>query len=316
MCIRISRDLMALWLSLLVFCGPATASDGALTPANDSRSNLATRPHRELLPMMSLDSLSPQTKEVAEQLEIMPMLAELYDKQNRPSAERCVLLRAKIKETLLESFFDAASVQAEAEREEGILVALRQTVLAKRDKHVEYTNAANFIGSGTLNTVGSILGFSAKTPPFPGNLNQMLSGVVSTGMSTYTLKQASGGKIYGSGRSTVLAELFGRPVTEATAYPESVWRFFHGPSGEVPGKTRVQALEDKWILKAYLEPHGSPREQVKIDLVCGVGQANRAMSVDDLDDAISMIFDVSSLASRMDHHLRDLLRMIDSDIPL
>lgn len=279
-------------------------------------SNMVERPKRELLPIMGLESLSAHTHEIAEQLEILPMLVELYDRQHPPSNERRTLLREKIKETLLESFLDAASVESEAERELGILNALKQTVLNKRDRQVDMTNAANFIGSGTLNTIGSVLGFSAKTPPFSGNLNQMLSGVVSTGMSTYSLKQADGGKIHGPGRSTILAELFGRPVTEVTSYPESAWRFLHGHSIEFPEKSRVAVLEENWIKKGYLEPHGSPREQVKIDLVCGVGQAHRAMTVDDLNDAIGMISDVSSAATRMNHYIRDLLRMVDSDIPL
>ena len=228
---RNSLKFILLCLGLFQYCCSLAWSENCTSEASPSRSNLVVRTKRDLLPPISLDSLNAQTKEFAEQLEIMPMLVELYNKQNPPSAERRGVLRAKIKETLLESFLDAASVQAEAEREEGILVALRQTVLAKREKQVDLTNAANFISSGTLNTVGSVLGFSAKTPPFPGNLNQMLSGVVSTGMSTYTLKQASGGRIYGPGRSTVLAELFGRPVNEATSYPESVWRFFYFLSG-------------------------------------------------------------------------------------
>lgn len=280
-------------------------------PAN---TNLVLRSKRDLLSPKSLDSLPPSTRELAEQLEIMPLLSELYDKHNPPTAERRALLREKIKETLLESFFDASSVRAEADREQDALIALRQTLLARRDRQVDVTNAANFISSGTLNTVGSVLGFSAKAPPFPGNLNQMLSGVVSTGMSSYTLKQGSGGKTRGPGHPTVLAELFGRPFNEATSYPESVWRFFHGHSTESPDKSRVAVLEERWISKQYLEPHGSRREQVKIDLVCGLSQVHRTMTLDDLDDTIRMIGDVSTLASLMHHHLRDLLRMIDSDI--
>lgn len=277
-------------------------------------SNLVERPRRDLLPQASITDLSPATRELAEQLEIWTMLVELYDKKNPASFERKVLLRQKIRETLLESHFDAESVQAEAQREATNLSALRQSLSSKRDRSVEVNNGVNFIASGTLNTVGSVLGFSAKTPPFSGNLLQMLSGVVSTGMSTYALKQNNGGKTVGTGHSTVVAELFGRPSDERSSYPESVWRFFHGNSMEEPGKTRIQLLEERWISRHELEPHGSSKEQLKLDFVCGIRFAKKQISIEDLTDEINIIADISAMASLMSHHLRDLLRMIDSDV--
>jgi hypothetical protein len=278
------------------------------------RSNLAQRKHQELFSILTVTKLSPSTRELADQLEILPLLDELHGKNGEISAEKKALLREKVLETILESYFDAASVQAEAEREESRLEALRQTLISRRDKQVEINNATNFIASGTLNTIGSVLGFTNRISPFPGNFNQMLSGVVSATMSTYALRQNAGGKIKGESSSTVLAELFGRPTNDQTIYPESVWRFFHGKSPEVPEKTRAEVLEKAWIERAELEPHGSKRESLKLDLVCGVGEQKRVMTIDDLSDQINMISDVSAMASLMTHHLRDLLRMIDSDV--
>jgi hypothetical protein len=280
-----------------------------------AQSNLVERPRRELLPIVGLDELSASNKELAQQLEIWPMLEELYDKTKRPSVERRDLLRQKIRETIMESFFDAISVQAEAAREQGYLVALRETLQDKTDRSLEVNNATNFIGSGTLNTIGSVLGFTNDIPPFPGNFFQMLSGVVSTGMSTYALKQQKGARTRGPGQPTVVAELFGRPVDERTTYPESVWRFFHGQSMESLGKTRIELLEDRWIARRELEPHGSPHEQQKLDKVSGAATGRNVITVDDLNDEINMITDIGALAARMSHHLRDLLALIDSDIP-
>jgi hypothetical protein len=291
-------------------CTAAIVSPGPCFAA----SNLVERPKRDLLPEVKIDDLSADNRELAEQLEIWPMLTELYDKMTTLSKERKVLLRQKIRETILESYLDAASVQAEADREEGILEAQRENLLSKRDRSVELNNATNFIASGTLNTVGSVLGFSSTFAPFPGNLNQMLSGVVAAGMSSYSLKQNNGGKTHGQGRPTVIAELFGRPTDERTSYPESVWRFMHGRSPESPDQTRVQFLEDRWILRHHLERHGARREQLKIDLVSGVEKHKKCMTLDDLNDQITMIGDISAMAGLMSHHLRDLLRMIDSDV--
>jgi hypothetical protein len=278
-----------------------------------AESNLVDRPKHLLLPSISIYTLSPDNRELAEQLEIWPMLTELYDRNNHPNKERRTVLRQKIRETILESHFDAASVQAEAEREQGIIETQRETLITKRDRDIQLNNATNFIASGTLNTIGSILGFSKSAPPFPGNLNQMLSGVVAAGMSTYSLKQQSGGKTRGQGHPTVIAELFGRPCDERTVYPESVWRFIHGRAPD-SDKTRAQLLEEHWITRNHLEKHGSHRESLKLDLVSGIAIDKKCMTLDDLNDQISMISDISVIASLMSHHLRDLISLIDSDI--
>lgn len=283
-------------------------------PGAFAQSNLVDRPRRELLPAVSLDMLEPSTKLLAQQLDIWDELQELHNKSVPISFERRSALVKQVSETILESYFDAMTVQAEADRELGYLEAIKDKMTAKRDRAVETNNGTNFIASGTLNTVGSILGFSGDTPPFPGNLNQMLYGVVSMGMSTYALKQQSGGRVKGVGRPTVVAELFGRPTDAHTAYPESVWRFLHSPSPENLSKTRVQMLEEHWIIREHLEKHGSKREVQKIDLVSGIGINKRVMSIDDLADQMAMISDIASTTSPMVHHLRDLLRLIDSDV--
>ncbi|MDR3612308.1 MAG: hypothetical protein P4L53_02005 [Candidatus Obscuribacterales bacterium] len=270
------------------------------------------RPKQALFTAINVTKLSPSNEELAEQLEVRALLDELYSPTT--PVERKAVIREKINETILESYFDAASVQAEAEREQNKLEALRQTLTSQRDRRVEINNAANFIASGTLNTLGSSLGFSNRLPAFPGNFYQMLSGVVSTTMSMYALKQNAGGKTSGQGSPTVLAELFGRPTDEATTYPESVWRFFHGRAPQDPTKSRIEHLEEIWIRRNELEPHGSRREKLKLDLVCGMKDSKKSMSIDDLSDEINMLSDVSALSLLMSHHLRDLLRTIDSDV--
>jgi hypothetical protein len=277
-------------------------------------SNLVDRPKRELFVPLKIEELTEPTRELAEALEIMPLLREINEPSGALSPERKSEIRQQILETVLESYFDVASIQGEAEKERGNLEALRQTLVDKRDRSIEVNNAVNFIASGTLNTVGSVLGFAKNALPFPGNVNQMLSGVVSTGMSTYSLKQAAGGKTRGTGSPTVVAELFGRPVDRRTTYPESVWRFLHSRSLDHPECTRVEQLENYWISRNWLEPHGSKKEQAKLDLVCGVESARKALTIDDLTDQINVISDISAVSSLMAHHLRDLLRMIDSDV--
>jgi len=301
----VGRVLVACLLSAATVVNPSSCL---------AQSNLAERPKRELLSNVRIDDLSLGNRELAEKLEILPMLSELYDKEKPPTREQKMVLRQKIRETIFEAYFDAASVQAEAHREQGALEAQRAAVVSRRDRSIEINNATNFIASGALNTVGSALGFTSALPPFPGNLNQMLSGVVAAAMSTYSLKQAKGGKFRSEGRSTLIAELFGRPCNERTTYPESVWRFMHSKSPEDPSKTRVQMLEDRWIIRHHLEKHGSRREELKIDLVSGMANSKKCMTLDDLNDQINMIEDIDAMAALMDHHLRDLLSMVDSDV--
>ncbi len=304
---RLIRFLLALNLLLI----------STFVPAAHAQSQLVDRPRRELFQVVKIHELNSETKELAEQLEILPMLDELYDKHRSTSPARRAELRAKILETILEASFDAQSIQAEADREQGRLEALEEFYIARRDRAIEINNATNFMLGGTLNTVGSVLGFTDSISPFPGNFNQMLSGVVQAGMSTYSLKQQSGEKNRGQGNPTVLAELFGRPTDADTTYPESVWRFFHGTAPGAENLTRAQVLERDWIVRQHLEPHGSKREKLKIDMVSGVALGGKAkMTIDDLSDEIAMIGDVSTVAELMVQELRDLLKLIDSDVDI
>ena len=289
-------------------------SSSAQCPSH-AQSQLVQRQKRELFPTFEPKNLPDDSKELAAQLEILPFLEELYGEKSSASVQRRFLLSRKIQETILEAYFDAMSVQAEADREVGRLTALQELLSSRRDRAVELNNATNFIASGTLNTIGSILGFSDNIPPFPGNFNQMMSGVVSTGMSMYALKQNAGGRVTEAGNSTILAELFGRPSNSDTSYPESVWRYFHSPSSLDPAMSRAELMEKLWISRGHLERHGSPREKLKLDMVCGVPlPKNAKITMDDLADQISMISHVARIAELMTDNLRDLLRMIDSDI--
>lgn len=288
--------------------------DPESAPSAGKGSNLVGRAKRDLFVGLTIKDLALPTKELAEELDLMPLLREIENADSILTEERKEEIRQKILKTVLESYFDVASLQGEAEKERNDLEALRQNLIEKRDRAVETNNAVNFMASGTLNTIGSVLGFPRTADPFPGNLNQMLSGVVSTSMSMYSLKQSNGGKTKGGGNPTVVAELFGRPVDRRTTYPESVWRFLHSPSLDHPDRTRVQILEDYWVSRKWLERHGSKHEQEKIDRVCGVDSARKAMTIDDLSDEINIITDISAVTSLMAHHLRDLLRMTDSDV--
>lgn len=282
-------------------------------PSAGEGSNLVGRVKRDLFVGLTIKDLAPPTKELAEQLDLMPLIREIETEQNL-SDVRKEEIRQKILKTVLESYFDVASIQGEAEKERNDLEALRQNLLDKRDRAVETNNAINFMASGTLNTIGSVLGFPRDASPVPGNLNQMLGGIVTTTMSMYSLKQSNGGKTKGGGKPTVVAELFGRPVDRRTTYPESVWRFLHCRSFDHPERTRVEILEDYWISRKWLDAHGSKHESAKIDLVCGIESARKSMTIDDLSDQINIITDISAVTSLMSHHLRDLLRMTDSDV--
>ena len=205
----------------------ASASSTPPTQVYSSKvSKLVERSPKPLPAAQGLASLSGADRDLAQELEILPLLQELHGTPP-PAPDRQQYLRQKITETVMESYFDVVSFHAEASRELSNLEALHEKLIGRRDRGVEINNAGNFIGSGTLNTLGSVLGFSDSFPSFPGNFYQMMSGIVSMGMSGYALKQQSGGpKSKGQGRPTVLAELFGRPTDDRTIYPESVWRFF------------------------------------------------------------------------------------------
>lgn len=293
---------------------PASAAPAVrkpiFTPAPLSPStptSLVNRPRRPLFGHRTVAKMNPYIREFAEQMGIMPMLQELADKQNPPGAFKAMALQNYIDDVILQTYFDAAAFMGEAEREQTRLESFRSRLVAARDKKVEINNAANFISSGTLNTVGSAISMPSRVDNVTSNINQLISGVVSTGLSSYALKQNHGGKTVGWSKPTVLAELFGRPTDMMTAYPESVWRFFHCSMPECSGMTRVQWLEQFWLDRKHIEPAGSRRLQRKLDIVSGVPSTLKDVTISDISDQIDMIADVEIVTSQMIQQLRNLL---------
>ncbi len=115
---------VALWLSL-----------GTLPASAQSR--LVERPKRDLFVELRLSDLSVETLNLAEQLEILPALKELHDNQAPLIPQRKAYLRTKVLETILECYLDSASIQAEADREQGVLEAVQDRMTASRDRAVE-----------------------------------------------------------------------------------------------------------------------------------------------------------------------------------
>ena len=299
---------------LLIFATSLCATVVRAEPSF-AQSDLATRPKRPLLAVVSMDKLSLATRELANDIEISPLLAELYDSERVLTPERVRDLRVKVRETITECYFDASSVQAEARREQVNLQAKLDAAQAKVNRAVNYNNAFNFLTAGSLNIVGASINFSPTVSPFPVTLMGLLSGAVSTTMSMYALKQVRGGKMHGQNQPNVLSELFGRPNDSKTTYPESVWRFLHekSPRAATP-MTRAQLLEQEWIDKGYLLKHGSRHAQAKLDFVCGVETEKKIATMSDLSDEINMLGDIEALAGLMHHHLRDLLALVDTDV--
>jgi hypothetical protein len=275
------------------------------------KTDLAERPRRPLLVVVTKETMN---SELAEDLEITDMIRELYDMEHVPSPQRMRDLRVKIRETIIECYMDASSVEAEARREQNNLQAVVALAQAKIDRAVNYNNAINFLTTGTLSVISNSLELAPTTPLVVGNTPALVAGAVSTALSAYAMKQNAGPKIAGQNQSNMLAELFGRPIVAKTTYPESVWRFFHENSPRKPGYKRSQVLEKEWIDNGYLEKTGSRKAKQKLDFVCGMPTSKKCMTLGDLTNEIDMLGDVEALAGLMHHHLRDLLSLIDTDV--
>ena len=66
----------------------------------------------------------------------MPMIRQLYDSSNTLTQSQRAFLREKVLETILESYFDAVTVQAEAEREQETRRGGKPFPPAKRDERL------------------------------------------------------------------------------------------------------------------------------------------------------------------------------------
>jgi hypothetical protein len=223
-------------------------------------------------------------------------------------------MRQDILETVLSASFDVDGVLAELENERVQLSELSAVLEARRDRGVNFTNAANVVTGTGVGIAVNALQFSDSTANI-GNALGVASGIGSTALSLIGIHLQRGPQ-HSVGRiPNMLAPLFGKEAALNSYYPPLVWAYLRSvPPGEgLPSESRLDQLMAEWRQVGRLGPPGTPKTDQKVLLLTSSMDHKAKLSIGDMSDRVAMLADVSGKVSLLKRDLADLMRSVRGD---
>jgi hypothetical protein len=304
------RKLLLVILSIVFFSGSTVF---AVTPLEDDLDIMGGDKGE---PVNSM-GLTAEAAEVANDLNIMPLVAELQtlkqQTKDNPNNVQLLSLRTQLVERLFMSTMEMQMVMAEIDSEVTRTNEIKAYLESRRDKAIRLNNIANFVTGGGLGVLGNALQYMPNE--FSGETTELVAGVVTMGLAGAAIKQQNGEKQSLDRAPNMLAQLFDRESASShTRYPPAVWKYLNAvpPTHGKATLTRRQLLFRKWERFERIEHRGNPASERKIELLAGTVPQRRAVTIDLLDDRSAMLTDLRAEISSMSHGLLELMRACSS----
>jgi hypothetical protein len=143
-----------------------------------------------------------------------------------------------------------------------------------------------------------------------GNVMEVGAGALSTGISTYALKQSSGEKRTANVNPNMLARFFSLSTTKDRDIPVPIWNFLNEPMPEGKGLSRRDILIQRWVQIGRIPPPKSKEGQRRIALLCGTVAQPHQVSIDLLNDRVAMLDDLRAAIGQMSRQLLEIMRLM------
>jgi hypothetical protein len=322
---RWPRVMPILLTACLLFCETAQAQFA----------NVQQVPHKILLSGTDLNdsALSPNARQLAEQIGIIPVLSQLKDVQNQlntagkgsPDSVSLRLslleLREEASEIIEKTRLEIAFVQAEITDEQNLYSELLASYTAKRDRKIAITNAIGFGLNGSLWAIAEAYTIPTWRTPrlsIPSGTIGILAGIIPSITSAYTLKEVTGNRYSAPAEPNMLARVLDRPADITNQYPQSVWDFLESiPAGEAEGieeadkaKSRKEQIVDRWIADKNL-PHFTGKEsKEELDLVTASTPQKKKVTIDLLNERKAMLEQLSGEIGKMSRLLLEIMMVV------
>jgi hypothetical protein len=265
-----------------------------------------------------LSTLSPAAREVAKDIGITPyilQLQELRDKSPSDEAKKrdphFLYVKQEMTEILLTTFLETRDVISDVDDEMTISGELKNVLESHRDKAIRLNNITNFVSGGAFAMIGSGVQVGTTTPyQNAGNILEVAAGAISTGISTYALKQSSGEKRSSSIDPNMLARFFCLSTTKDKDIPAPVWNFLNEPIPGGTGLSRRDILIQRWVQIKRIPPPKSKEGQRRIALLSGTVAQTHQVSIDMLDNRVAMLNDLRAAIGLMSRELLEIMRLM------
>ncbi len=265
-----------------------------------------------------LSTLSPSAREVAKDIGIAPyilQLQELRDKSPTDEARKrdpqYLFVKQEMTEILLTTFLETRDVVAEVDDAMTHSDELKNLLESHRDRAIRLNNITNFVSGGALAMIGSGLQIGTTNPyQNAGNIMEVGAGALSTGISTYALKQSSGEKRTANVNPNLLAPCFSLPTEKDKDIPVPILNFLNEPIPEGKGLSRREILIQHWVEIGRIPPPKSREGQRRIALLCGTVAQPHQVSIDLLNDRVAMLDDLRAAIGQMSRQLLEIMRLM------
>jgi hypothetical protein len=260
-----------------------------------------------------LSDSSPHVEQVAKILGI----TELLSNARRVNQERTcgapvsieeLSMRQDILETAIATSLEVDGVLAELENERDHLSELNSVLQGRRDHTVSLLSAANLVTGTGLGIAVNAMQFSSTTANV-GNGLGVASGIGSTVLSIIGIR-AQGGPVVSVGRiPNMLAPLFRRPAALNAYYPPEIMDYLKSvPPGQSESSgTRLDQLMSEWRQAGRIGNQGQPKTEKKIAMLTSSLDKKTKLSIDDINDRIAMLADVTGRVGLMKRDLAELM---------
>jgi len=261
--------------------------------------------------------LSPEAKQVAKQIEVIPLIERLRSGRAAGASMslETLVVRQEITEKVLSAALDVDTVSAIIDTEVEQIRAIRSDLQSRRDKAQNIINVASLVTGGAFGVVNTALQFSSKTANL-GNGIGLGGGAASVVLSIMGIRQQGGRRSLGDS-PRMLARLFGRqpdaPEAIPSAYPEEVWLYLNSaPPSQAAKGTRREQLIAKWRSEGRLKQDRSLKGGGSVDALSGNTSPSRKLSINELDDRVAMLMDLRAQVSLMNRELGEILRSLSA----
>ena len=217
-------------------------------------------------------------------------------------------LRQQILEASVSASLDADTAIAEIQNERALLMEVRTGLETRRDHAVNLLGTANLITGTGLGIAVNAMQFSNSTANL-GNGLGVGSGVASTLLSIIGIRKQKGSKVPIGRVPNMLAPLFGQPSALNSYYPPSVEGYLDSapPTGDGNTATRLNQLKAEWQAAGRIPSSGGPAYGNQLKVLTVSENSNVKLTIDNLNDRIAMLVDVSGRVGLMKRDLADLM---------
>src|SRR5262249_23813365 len=223
-------------------------------------------------------------------------------------------LRQEISDAVVSASLDVDAAIAEIQNEGALLMELRTALQGRRDHAVNLLGAANLVAGTGIGIVVNALQFSDSTAN-AGNALGVGSGVASTLLSIIGIRKQRGSKVSIGRAPNMLAPLFDQPSVLNSYYQPSVRTYLESspPTDHDKTATRLEQLKAQWQVDGRLASPNTPAFEKQLRVLTVSENPNIKLTIDNLNDRIAMLIDVSGRVGLMKRDLADLMFTLHSE---